>query len=270
VILSKLLLLNSFATKIFKINCERSIMIKKNIKNSLRMIISALPGGKTLRRKRGYLIDKRRLSRIGNAKEIFNHYYQVNIWGNDESASGPGSTIQYTENIRQIIPQVAKELGISVILDAPCGDYNWFRLINWETEISYIGGDIVKPLIYRNQKLYGNNWMNFIKLDITLDVLPKADLFLCRDCLFHLSNCDIMRVIDNFLKSDIRFILTSTYPNFVGNYDIPSGSFRQLNLQLPPFSFGKPIRMIDDWIEGYPVRKLALWEREALRNHMVF
>jgi hypothetical protein len=201
-------------------------------------------------------------------KEVFSHYYEVNAWGNEESVSGSGSTIQYTENIRKMIPQLVNDLGVLVILDAPCGDYNWFRMIDWEREITYVGGDIVEALVERNQSNYGNSNTKFINLDIVHDVLPRADLWLCRDCLFHLSNCDILSVINNFLNSDIRYMLTTTYPNCDRNINIPTGSDRLLNLQLPPFSFGKPIRVIDDWIEGYSVRQLALWEREALRSNL--
>ncbi|MHB1100517.1 MAG: hypothetical protein ACYCZR_13275, partial [Burkholderiales bacterium] len=46
----------------------------------------------------------------------------------------------------------------------------------------------------------------------------------------------------------------------------PTGSFRPLNLEKAPFSFCKPERTIDDWVEGFPVRKLCLWKREYLHS----
>lgn len=242
---------------------------RTNIKETLHKFITALPGGKDMLRIYVYLIEYFRLSKIGNTKEIFHHHYLVNEWGCKESISGPGSTIQYTENIRKEIPKLVQDLGVNVILDAPCGDYNWLRMIDWEGEITYIGSDIVKPLIERNQSLYCNKNRQFLNLDIIRDDLPRADLWLCRDCLFHLSNRNIMLVIDNFLRSDIRYLLTTMHPHCDKNYDIPTGSFRYLNLQIPPYSFGKPIFHIDDWIEGSPVKErkiLALWEREALRD----
>lgn len=241
-------------------------MPQKKIKQVLRQIISALPGGKALLENRERALARREIARLGSAKEVFNHYYEVNQWGNEESVSGAGSTLEYTENIRKEIPQLVSKLGCSVILDAPCGDYNWFRMIQWETPISYTGGDIVEALIARNQAKYGNDRTKFISLDIVNDTLPKAHLWLCRDCLFHLSHADIRSVIKNFLKSDIDYLLTSTHPKCEKNVDIPTGSFRLLNLQLPPFSFGKPLEVMDDWIEGFPVRQLALWDRESLRN----
>ncbi|MEA5558810.1 hypothetical protein [Nodularia spumigena] len=201
---------------------------------------------------------------IGNAKEIFHDHYTNNLWGSEESVSGPGSTIQYTENIRKEIPKLVKNLGIKVFLDAPCGDFNLFRMISWQEPIQYIGADIVEPLINRNKLLYGNDNRHFTYLDITQDTLPKADIWLCRDCLFHLSNKDIISVIDKFLSSGIKYLLTSTHSNSE-NEDITTGSFRLLNLQKDPFNFGQPIAFIEDWIQGYPIRHLALWERESIR-----
>ncbi len=199
-------------------------------------------------------------------RQVFRHHYDTNTWGNEQSVSGPGSTVEYTENIREMIPRIVSELGIKVILDAPCGDFNWFRMIEWETEIKYIGGDIVLPLVTQNQSLYGSEDKQFLHLDIVRDDLPHADLMLCRDCLLHLSHIDIARFLGNFLRSDITYLLTSTYPECKKNRDIPTGYARELNLELPPFSFPPPLRVIEDWVEGHPVRLLALWERESLQN----
>ena len=239
-------------------------MAKYGIKRTIRRVLFALPGGDALLRTRANYIEKRRFARIGDTKDVFRHHYESNRWGNDESVSGPGSTIQYTENIRKMLPPLLKELGVSVVLDAPCGDYNWFRLIEWDTPITYIGGDIVEPLVARSQSLYGSPHAKFIQLDIVHDALPVTDLWLCRDCLPHLSHRDVAAAIGNFVRSSIPYLLTSTYPQCDKNHDIPSGACRFLNFQLPPFAFGEPVRVIDDWIEGHPFRQLALWERETL------
>lgn len=229
-----------------------------------------LPGGKTiLRFARSYRAHRRfaqQVSLTGDAKTIFLHHYETNEWGDAESRSGPGSTLRYTENIRRLIPQLVSEYGIRTILDAPCGDYNWFRMIEWISSVSYMGGDIVPDLIERNRTLYGDNNTTFMNLDIVNDPLPKADMWLCRDCLLHLSERDIFLAFDNFIKSDIPYILTSTHPECDVNSDIPTGWCRQLNLQLPPFTLGTPIRVMGDWIEGHPVRHLAMWEREAVKT----
>lgn len=241
-------------------------MNKKRIKRRVAEIVSALPGGKTLLRARGNFLARRRFARIGDAKEVFRHYYENNEWGNAESVSGPGSMLKFTQNIRTTIPQLVRDLGVRVFLDAPCGDYNWFRMIEWDTPITYIGGDIVEPMIERNRARYGSESTRFIALDIVNDTLPAADLWLCRDCLIHLSNRDVFQTFNNFLKSNIRFLLVSTCPDIDKNDDIPTGAGRPLNLRLPPFSLGEPLRSIDDTMAGDLVKHLALWEREAVRD----
>ena len=47
-----------------------------------------------------------------DAKEVSGYYYETNWWGNAESLSGAGSSLQYTENIRKKIPQIVEEFGI--------------------------------------------------------------------------------------------------------------------------------------------------------------
>ena len=53
------------------------------------------------------------------------------------------------------------------------------------------------------------------------------------------------------------------------NKDIPTGRFRFLNLNLPPFSFCDPLLFIDDWIKGHPVKKMGLWEKDTLYEALV-
>ena len=230
----------------------------------LKSLISLFPGGKKLAERHSYRRRTRLLESVGNTEARFTAIYKQNEWKNEESRSGEGSTLEYTRNIRQEIPRLIERYGFKTILDAPCGDYHWFEHVQRDQDTQYIGGDIVKPLIAANQEKFGNENTHFVQLDIISQKLPDADLWLCRDCLFHLSYDDIFSVIDNFLNSNIRYLLTSTHPDCDRNIDIPTGHFRLLNLALPPFSFCKPILRIDDWIEGTPARHLALWEKKDL------
>ena len=229
----------------------------------LKAILGLLPGGEKLYQERARRRRERRLARLGDPEARFTHFYLTNKWKNRESRSGPGSTLEYTRQIRMELPGLFERFGVASVLDAPCGDYHWFRHVE-RPGVQYIGGDIVRPLVDANQRQYGDERTEFLHLDIVNDALPKADLWLCRDCLPHLSNADIERVIENFLRSDIRYWLTSVHPECLENRDIPTGSFRGLNLECDPFRFGPPLLRIDDWIEGFPVRQLALWEREAV------
>ena len=73
--------------------------------------------------------------------------------------------------------------------------------------------------------------------------------------------CGIFKVLDNFFKSNIDYLLTTTHPSLENNANIKTGAFRLINLEKPPFNFGKPIMLLDD---GYEITKLGLWERNSL------
>jgi hypothetical protein len=87
---------------------------------------------------------------------------------------------------------------------------------------------------------------------------------MCRDVLFHFPYADIFRTLNNLFRSDITYILTTDHPEQEENTDIRIGRFRPLNVLREPFFFPEPILWIDDWIEGYPVRRMGLWEVNSL------
>ena len=211
---------------------------------------------------------KRRLKQFKDAEAVFTAYYTRQYWekGGAETVCGAGSTLEATTTLRRELPLLLHQLGVRRVLDAPCGDYTWFRLIPRPPEIHYIGADIVKPLIVKNREHYEDATTTFLPLDITRDPLPDADLWLCRDCFIHLSHADVGKALDNFLRSNIGYLLTTTYPECRRNRDIPTGHFRQLNLELAPFHFCPPSLYIEDWSAGRPVKKLGLWQREQLRK----
>ena len=239
------------------------------MKEAIKRLLRKVPWGVKVLKAYSYRVERSRIRRFKDPEELFTSYYSNNRWDNIESLSGPGSTLEYTENIRKEIPELIKRINVKKIFDAPCGDYNWFREVQRSKNVNYIGGDIVEPMVRNNQELYKNDNTAFIKIDITIDRLPDADLWICRDCLLHFSYKDIFRTIRNFLKSDIRYLLTSTNTGCNKNTNIKTGESRLINLELPPFNFCTPLYSIDDWIEDYPVRKLSLWEKGMLRNALL-
>ena len=230
----------------------------------LKSFISLFSGGENLARKISYYRRGRKLAKIGDTEDRFTYIYEHNKWKDSESVSGAGSSVGVTEKIRAKIPRLLESYGIARMLDAPCGDYNWFRSVE-RGQVEYIGGDIVQVLIDKNQEAYGDETTSFIHLDITKDPLPDVELWMCRDCLIHLSLELIDNALANFARSNVRYLLVSTYPETTENQDIPTGHVRLLNLNLPPFNFPEPLTLIDDTPEGAnETKQLGLWERSQL------
>ena len=196
---------------------------------------------------------------------VFTEHYRENSWGDDESVSGRGSRVDSTVAIRAAMPALIEDLKIQTLLDIPCGDFNWMRLL--DLPVRYIGADVVQELVAENQRRFGSARRFFLKLDLTADPLPEADLILCRDCFIHLSFDDISRALANIKRSKARFLLVTNHHDLDQNEDIVTGEWRRVNLQRPPFSFPKPLMQISEQRSGKEVtydKSLALWEISAL------
>jgi len=233
--------------------------------NFIKKFIRLFPGGKSLTNAISYRRRSRLFEQIGNVEDRFTHIYETNKWKNEESRSGIGSTAENTRNLRQELPQLIQIYGFETLLDAPCGDFNWFRIVERPAGLKYIGGEIVKGLVDNLEQTYGDTQTSFVHLDITRDPLPTADLWMCRDCLFHLSSDDIFAAMRNYLTSEIPYLLTSTHNNCTENIEIPTGHFRLLNLEIPPYNFPEPLLYVEDSGEESEPKNLGLWTRESLQ-----
>jgi len=209
------------------------------------------------------------LFKSASKETIFTSIWRNNYWGNTESLSGIGSTLVQTAELRQKIPMMFREFGINAVFDAPCGDMNWMRHLLREANFTYLGGDIVDEIIEGNKKLFNSQKIKFVRFDITSDVFPVADLWLCRHVLFHFSNRDVFLALEKFAESKIKYILTTncvTDSTHI-NKDIATGDWRSLNLILPPFNFPKdPFWEIDDYVAPIPPMKISLWTREQIES----
>jgi hypothetical protein len=199
----------------------------------------------------------------GGPREVFTEIYRRNIWGYQETASGGGSTLHYTQKVRQTLPELIGDLKIHTLLDLPCGDFHWMSEIQLPIK-HYIGCDIVPILVQNTRIRYGRPDREFRTVDLCHDPLPQADLLMCRDCLMHLSEEMIFRALANIVRSDIKYLLTSTYPDGK-NRSIRNGDWFTVNLCAPPYNLPPPLRAVDDWVPPFDRRHLALWEIESLR-----
>ena len=209
----------------------------------------------------------KRVAEIDSLQDRFTLIYKKNAWGSRESLSGPGSTLLITERIRESLPILFQEFSIKSLFDAPCGDFNWMKLVDLK-DIDYLGGDIVEPLVAELNRNYSSQSISFIHFDLTSTISPTVDLFLNRDCLFHFSYHDILRTLNNFLLSGSKYFLTTSHDDDEGiffNSDVQSGGFRHLDLFSEPFCFPKDFHFAIPEPEENPPRKLYLWDREQVR-----
>lgn len=196
-----------------------------------------------------------------DAEAIFSQIYERNLWDDPESASGRGSTLQRTTVIRRVLPELLRDVGAESLLDAPCGDFNWMRATDLRS-VKYIGADVVPSLIARNEQTYSRDDRKFVVLDITKSAIPRVDVILCRDCFAHLSFRNIFSGLANFKRSNSEYLFATTHTRVRKHRDIATGQGRYVNLQLSPFNFPEPEKLI---VEDAELGKcLGIWRLQQL------
>jgi len=210
-------------------------------------------------------------------EDRFNKVYSNNKWGNSESRSGFGSTLKSTEIIREELPILFKKYKINRLIDTSCGDFNWMKEIVHTLDY-YKGIDIVKTLVDKNNENfssdkikfeYGNILDNFDNND------DNFDMILCRDTLVHLNFEDVKKILNNFKKSGIKYLLMTHYTELDKNIpfyekieNILYGMWHPINFTIEPFNLEQPIEIIKE-LEYYKLdvinysnndKTLSLWK----------
>ena len=249
----------------FKLFKKTIISLKqKGLSKTITKIINYLSN---ILKQRGF---NEKVLTLKDTEDRFTLIYKKNYWGNVDSVSGYGSTLESTAKLRNKLPELFEKFSIKSIFDAPCGDFYWVNYVLKENSLNYIGGDIVAPLIESHNLNYKNNSTKFIHIDLTKEIFPDSDLMICRDCLIHLSFNDIQLVLENFIRSNIPYLLTTTYvdtDNFK-NKDIVTGDFRKIDLFAAPFYFSKDVsfRIEDGPPDNHSgeKREMCLWTRQQI------
>ena len=199
--------------------------------------------------------------------DIFLDIYNTNFWRDQESRSGTGSSIQKTRKLAEELPTLFKQFNITSILDVPCGDFNWMKIVDL-ADIDYTGADLVTEIVKDNRIKYPEK--SFIELDIIDEHIPYADLLLIRDCLVHFPNDLVFKSLYNICLSDCKYVLMTTFPDHLNNIDIEMGKWRALNLEAEPFNLPKPRFIINEGLVGDAYDKsMALWTVEDIKNSLI-
>ena len=200
----------------------------------------------------------------------FARIHETNLWDNAESRSGDGSSLASTAHVRAELPTLLSSLGVTTLLDVPCGDFHWLSHVDLARAgvTHYVGGDIVDAIVAANTARYATPSRAFARVDLTTGPLPSvagraADALLCRDCFVHFSYANIARAIEVLRTSGVRYLITTTFLDRSTNDDIEDGNWRPLALTRPPFDFPAPLATLLERCEeesgAYADKALGAW-----------
>lgn len=179
-------------------------------------------------------------------------------WPSEGTVCGWGSELSHTVAIREALPLVVERYGIGCINDLGCGDLHWIQQSNIG-RASYVGYDLFRRPTWSGLEAQG--W-KVVQADITEELLPPADLAICRDVFIHLSNDLVLKTLA-LIRARHRFLLATTFTSaddrlFSNDERIAGVSIHhsKIDLRLPPFGLGEPIYSI---AEDYPHKACCLW-----------
>lgn len=197
--------------------------------------------------------------------EAFDRVYTNNFWGSSQSRSGLGSEKDFTAPYAEALAKMVHDRRFRRILDAPCGDLNWMADLVKKHGWDYRGGDVSALVVKQVQERHPG--LAVQTFDICESPFPDADVWHCRDCLFHLPFADIRKVFANFSRSRIPYALLTTHRARLlhRNLDVSIGGFRYLDLQRAPFNLPAAEEYLADYKLGvdFP-RYVGLWSRQAV------
>jgi SAM-dependent methyltransferase len=197
--------------------------------------------------------------------ERFETIYKNNVWTErrpSESASGHGSTTLATQQLVRELPNLLEKIGAESLVDLGCGTYLWMRNVNLRQ--LYIGVDIVASVIEDNKNRYQDDRHRFQVLNGCCDPIPDADAILCREVMFHLSFHDAKCLLQNVKRSKAKYFICTTDPTTEVNANVPSGAWRDINLEREPYSLGPPTMTIHDGVRDNAARVLGVWSVASL------
>ena len=184
---------------------------------------------------------------------IFTEIYTNKEWAKEsDSISGKGSSLEHTTNSRKLLPLIFENLEIKSLIDLGCGDLFWFKdLLPYLNK--YRGVDIVYDLIQKNIKTFTDEKANFVTSDvITYNDFDNFDAVMLKDVLVHLKEEQIITILDNIKKSNVKYLIATSFTNTFENLDIEThGDWRPIKLSDAPFNLGDPINIIKETSEKY-------------------
>jgi hypothetical protein len=172
-----------------------------------------------------------------------------------------GSDLLYMEKLIAELLVLFKKYNIVSMFDAGCNDCRIGTAIS--PPMIYSGGDISAAMVADSWK----HRSHFdIKLhDVTSDPLPVVDVLFVKDVTIHLNNNDKRKIINNWLDSNIPWIML-THDEFETNnndFEYSTGfPLTRVNWQLSPWNFPLPTECVYEVIDKG--RCMALWHRDHL------
>jgi len=186
-----------------------------------------------------------------STEAIFTEIYEKKLWGTADDGrkycSGAGTVDENASQYISVLQDFIQKKDIQHVFEIGCGDFSIMSSVLAPFEnLKYTGADIVKNVVTHLNSTYANEQIQFIHMNaIENTEYPTADLCVIRQVLQHLSNQQIMDILQK-LKPYKYVIITEHIPLHpqIKNGDKSANGYIRLQnrqtsgifLDAPPFS----------------------------------
>jgi hypothetical protein len=154
---------------------------------------------------------------------IFTSIYSKNIWGGEKKSyySGPGSHNEFINGYSETAAKFILDNKIEKIVEIGCGDFNVSKILLQNLDManynySYVGYDVVEPLIMLNKTKHATSKIDFKCKNACNEKLAGGDLLIIRQVLQHLNNKSILKIVKKFISFKY-ILLTEHQPSNIYN-----------------------------------------------------
>ncbi len=186
-----------------------------------------------------------------STETIFTEIYEKKLWGEAADGrkycSGKGTVEDNVTQYIEVVQEFIQQKNIQHIFEIGCGDFSIMsKVLNPYPQIYYTGADIVKNVVNHLNNTFATKQIQFIHMNaVEAQQYPKADLCIIRQVLQHLSNQQIIDILQK-LKPYKYVIITEhipLHPKIKNGNKQANGYIRLQNkqtsgifLEAPPFS----------------------------------
>lgn len=198
----------------------------------------------------------------------FENIYKSKGWGPYARGSGPGSTLEYTSNMRKQLLNFLVNHNVQTIMDSSCGSMYWMPDVlksyaKTNPAFHFLGLDVTCSLIAQHKLMFQNNtnW-SFQCLDYTRDPLPVGyDVIISRDSLQHLPIKYAFEFLSNVKLSKAKYLMIGSYlEESHVNADVPVGGYYSIDVTRAPFNVSPRPYMIFKENPDSVQKFLLVWE----------
>lgn len=171
-----------------------------------------------------------------------------------------------SQQLRHLLPSLLDTLQLKSILDCGCGLSGLHTIFQTIPDVTYLGVDIVKPLVAHLQTTQTTPSCKFQYMDVFQDPPETADLWIARDLLNLYPDFQHPLFFQRFLESGSLYLALTSIDTTTENSTGLLGIQRRMNLVAPPYSMPQPLVTLLDGQQWFCTKKLFVYSRSQIES----